>query len=68
MTSNTKNVTSQVVLSSTDQATAVKRTADDLKHSILIVSAGINLFIFTGWLALQVTNAYDAEVAAMLFR
>jgi hypothetical protein len=39
----------------------------DLKHSILIVSIVVNLVVLTAWIALQVTTAYDAQIAGMLF-
>lgn len=43
------------------------QTNHDLMLAILIVSVTINLFVLIGWIALQVTNIYDAEVAAFLF-
>lgn len=39
----------------------------DLKHSILIFSLIANLFIFTAWIAMQVTTQYDMQVASFLF-
>ena len=39
----------------------------DAKNALLIVSLAINMFIFIGWIALQVTTAYDYQVAALLF-
>jgi hypothetical protein len=39
----------------------------DLKHSIMIVSLIANLVFLTGWIALQVTTQYDAQIASMLF-
>ena len=35
----------------------------DLKNAILIVSVVLNLFFFITWLALQVTSAYDMQLA-----
>lgn len=40
---------------------------EDFKHATLFVSATINLAFFIGWLALQVTTQYDAQVAQLLF-
>jgi hypothetical protein len=40
---------------------------EDLKHSILIVSLIANLFIFTAWIAMQVTTQYDAQIFSLLF-
>ena len=39
----------------------------DLRTAVLIVSVVANLFVFTTWLALQVTSQYDASLAAFLF-
>jgi hypothetical protein len=33
----------------------------------LIVSVTANLFVFTAWVALQVTSQFDAQFAHMLF-
>ena len=60
--------TESALLSPSGTLSAAAQTEQDFKHSVLIVSIAINLFIFTGWLALQVTNAYDVQVAGMLFR
>ena len=38
----------------------------DLKNAVLIVSVLVNLFIFTTWLALQMTSAYDTQLASFL--
>lgn len=39
----------------------------DFMNSILVVSVLINLAFFIGWVALQVTTQYDAQVAQLLF-
>jgi hypothetical protein len=39
----------------------------DLKTAVLVVSVVANLFIFTAWLALQVTTQYDTQIASFLF-
>lgn len=41
--------------------------SQDLKNSIFIVSIVANLFIFTTWIALQVTTQYDSQLANFLF-
>lgn len=46
---------------------AIEQTNRDFKNSLLIVSVGINVFIFTAWLALRVTTVYDGQVASILF-
>jgi|ETNmetMinimDraft_4_1059912.scaffolds.fasta_scaffold34577_2 hypothetical protein len=42
-------------------------TREDFKTAALVVSATINVGVFVGWLALQVTNIYDVQVAQFLF-
>lgn len=39
----------------------------DVIHATLVVSLLINLIVLIGWLALQVTARYDAQVAQLLF-
>ena len=41
--------------------------AQDVKHSVLIVSVVLNLVVLTAWIALQVTSQYDTSVATVLF-
>jgi hypothetical protein len=43
------------------------QTHRDTLNAVLIVSLTINLFVLVGWVALQVTSAYDSQVAALLF-
>ena len=63
MTKKTKTTTED-----TDYAEAVDHSVfQDLKHSILIVSVLVNLYIFTAWVALQVTSRYDEQLASFLF-
>lgn len=40
---------------------------EDLKNAVLIVSVVANLFVFTAWVALQVTTQYDSQIATFLF-
>lgn len=39
----------------------------DATVSVLIVSLAINMFVLIGWVTLQVTSVYDAQVASFLF-
>ena len=64
MTEKTQN---DQELSSMEVMTANQYVTQDLKNSILIISIVANLFIFTTWIALQVTTQYDAELANFLF-
>lgn len=41
--------------------------ARDVANSVLVVSVLINLAVLIFWLALQVTNKYDQQVAQLLF-
>lgn len=49
------------------EAVQVSHMSQDLKTAVLIVSVVANLFIFTAWLALQVTTQYDHQIASFLF-
>lgn len=49
------------------QEAAVAQTNQDFRNAVLVVSIAVNLFILTAWVALQVTTAFDAEVAHFLF-
>jgi hypothetical protein len=42
-------------------------TNDDVKTAVLLVSVTLNLAFFVGWLALKLTDTYDAQVANFLF-
>lgn len=39
----------------------------DMKTSLLIVSVVANMFIFTTWIALQVTTQYDFQLFNFIF-
>lgn len=41
--------------------------AKDIKSSVLILSVIVNLYIFTAWIALQITSRYDDQLASLLF-
>jgi len=50
------------------QAVAVDAQINrDLALAVLIVSLTVNLFVLVGWVTLQVTSVYDAQVASFLF-
>ena len=51
----------------TEAVVTLAQTHHDTVLALLIVSVLINLFVLTGWVALQVTNVYDFEVASFLF-
>jgi hypothetical protein len=44
---------------------AHEQVGHDLKNAVLIVSIVANLFIITTWLALQMTSAYDTQLASL---
>lgn len=54
-----------VVIAESVAAEAIMRR--DFVYSILTVSVLLNLAFFIGWLALQVTTKYDAQVVGLLF-
>lgn len=48
-------------------AASVAQVNKDAMVALLIVSLTINMFVLVGWVTLQVTSGYDAQVAAFLF-
>ncbi len=46
---------------------AVNPLTHDFVLSLLIVSLVVNLYVLVAWVALQITTAYDSEVAMFLF-
>ena len=48
-------------------AVEVAQINKDAMIAVMIVSLTVNLFFLVGWVTLQVTSAYDAQVAAFLF-
>lgn len=64
MTEKTQNIQE---LSPVEAVIANQYVSRDLKNSILIVSIVANLFIFTTWIALQVTTQFDSQLANFLF-
>ena len=48
-------------------ATSSTQINRDVMTAVLIVSLLVNLFVLTAWVTLQVTTAYDAQVASFLF-
>jgi len=49
------------------EAVQTSHMSQDLKSAVLVVSVVANLFVFTAWLALQVTTQYDSQIAGFLF-
>lgn len=45
----------------------VQQLNKDMMVSVLIVSLTVNAFVLIGWITLQVTSVYDAQVASFLF-
>jgi hypothetical protein len=39
----------------------------DFKNSLLVVSLLANVFVFTAWLTIQVTDRYNAAIVNFLF-
>lgn len=48
-------------------AVEVAQVNKDAMLAVMIVSLTVNLFFLVGWVTLQVTSAYDAQIAALLF-
>lgn len=70
MVTKTKKATTKksvIKATNTEAAADFTQTNHDLMIAVLIVSVTVNLFVLIGWVALQVTSIYDAEVAAFLF-
>lgn len=60
--------TNKIIESETmEAAIEVAQVNKDAVTAVLIVSLMVNLFVLVGWVTLQVTSAYDAQVAAFLF-
>ncbi|HTJ73464.1 MAG TPA: hypothetical protein VL481_02645 [Verrucomicrobiae bacterium] len=51
----------------TETVMSASTMSQDLKSAVLIVSVVVNLFIFTAWIALQVTTQFDTQIASLLF-
>ncbi|MBI3889457.1 hypothetical protein HY312_02695 [Candidatus Saccharibacteria bacterium] len=60
-TNSTVSIASEQVLPNVSQAD------QDAKNALLIVSLLVNAFILIGWITLQVTSVYDAQLAGFLF-
>ncbi|HYG84125.1 MAG TPA: hypothetical protein VD907_04550 [Verrucomicrobiae bacterium] len=72
MKENTKkatNTTKKITTTAAAAPTADMRNYafEDFKNAALLVSVFMNAFVFTGWLALQVTDRYNAQVVSFLF-
>jgi hypothetical protein len=66
-TKKTTKKASQKGLSGWIMAPRKPSTMNDVKTAVLLVSLTINLAFFVGWLALRLTNVYDAQVYSILF-
>lgn len=62
-----KKQTSENTQSQEAATVITSQLAQDVKHSVLIVSVVLNLVVLTAWIALQVTSQYDTSVATVLF-
>lgn len=60
-TNSTVSIASEQILPNVNQAD------QDAKNALLIVSLLVNAFILIGWVTLQVTSVYDAQLAGFLF-
>jgi len=58
---------SETPLEAVENVMVTSHMTQDLKTAVLVVSVVANLFIFTAWLALQVTTQYDTQIANFLF-
>jgi len=66
MTRKTK-ITKQEINTADANPAIILQTNRDITTALLIVSLTINLFVLIGWVTLQVTSAYDTQVASFLF-
>ena len=62
-----KKTNSTVSIASEQVLPNVSQTDQDAKNALLIVSLLVNAFILIGWITLQVTSVYDAQLAGFLF-
>ena len=51
----------------TEVMVTTPQLAQDVKHSVLIVSLLLNLIVLTTWITLQVTSKYDTSAANFFF-
>lgn len=61
------NINKNLSMAPETEVTASSSLAKDVKSSVLILSVLVNLYIFTAWVALQVTSRYDDQLASLLF-
>lgn len=67
MAQKTTNTTKNESTGMATEMVQASHMSQDLKTAVLIVSVVANLFIFTAWIALQVTTQYDTQIAGFLF-
>lgn len=51
----------------TKKSVAVFQTSEDAKTAILVVSLLVNLFVLCLWVAVRITDKYDAALGAFFF-
>jgi len=61
------NKKAELIVAEPNNLDIITSTNRDVITALLIVSLTINLFILIGWVTLQVTSAYDSQVASFLF-
>lgn len=66
MKEKTKNTTIATETEAVEVALVNRYIMQDLRAALLIASLLINLIVFTVWIAMQVTPAYDTAVVGML--
>lgn len=64
---NTTTTHAEAAIASEQVMSMVNQTDQDAKNALLIVSLLVNAFVLIGWITLQVTTMYDAQVASFLF-
>ena len=77
MTSKTKTTTKKAPATKESVATVAQTTTplvpvddqinSDFKNAVLVVSLTVNAFVLVAWVVLNVTSAYDYQVATFLF-
>ena len=67
MARKTKTAKKEIIAPTVNSDAILTQTHRDITTALLIVSLTINLFVLIGWVLLQVTTAYDTQVASFLF-
>lgn len=53
-------------ITNNQSAVTAEETLDDFKNAGLVVSITVNLFIFSAWLVLELTDAFNAQIISYL--